>query len=176
MSGFELNKIIASILVASLIAMIVGIIANAIYKPNLLPSQRGYSIAVTEDSTDNNQSTHVEEQVDIATLMKNANATMGQELVKKCLSCHTIDKGGPNRVGPNLWNIVGRNKASEQGYKYSAAMAAKGGVWDEESLFHLLHKPGKFIPGTKMSFAGLSKPEDIVNVIAFLKLFAHDNP
>ena len=175
MSGFELNKIISAVLLASLIAMIVGIVANVLYKPDLRPAQRGYSVAVTE-GTPGNENAPAEIIVDIAALMKNANATLGQDISKKCLSCHSLDKGGPNRVGPNLWDVAGRDKGIEPGYKYSAAMAAKGGAWDDESLFHFLNKPSKFVPGTKMSFAGLSKPEDIVNVIAFLKTFVHDKP
>ncbi|WP_316354750.1 c-type cytochrome [Candidatus Trichorickettsia mobilis] len=176
MSGFELNKIIAAVLLASLVAMIVGIVANVLYKPNLMPAQRGYSIAVEEGAGSDKNASIVEVVVDIAELMKSANAASGQEVAKKCLSCHSLDKGGPNRVGPNLWDVAGRDKATEAGYKYSAAMQAKGGAWDDESLFHFLNKPSKFIPGTKMSFAGLSKPTDIVNIIAFLKTFAQDKP
>jgi cytochrome c len=74
-----------------------------------------------------------------------------------------------HKIGPNLWNIFNAKKGSKEGYKYSPAMLAKGGVWDEESLFHFTHKPKLYVPGTKMSFVGFSKLEDVANIVAFLK-------
>jgi cytochrome c len=86
------------------------------------------------------------------------------------MSCHTINKDGPTKVGPNLWNIVGAPKISSPNFAYSSAMQKAGGIWDIPSLFQFLHKPQTFIPGTKMSFIGLNNPQDIANVIAYLKL------
>ena len=172
MSGFELNKIAASVLLASLIAMLVGFIANILYKPNFKVANRGYSVEVTE--TVGTSATVEEVKFDIAELMKTANAEAGKEIVKKCISCHSFDKGGANKVGPHLWNVDGRDKASVEGYSYSAALKAIGGKWDDESLFHFLHKPSKFVPGTKMSFIGLSKGQDLANVVLYLKTMAHD--
>lgn len=172
MSGFELNKIAASILLAGVITMVVGIVSNALYKPNLKPEKRGYSIAVTEDTPAGAAAPEV--KVDVAEIMKTANAEAGKDIAKKCLACHSLEKGGPNRVGPHLWDVVGNDKGKAEGYKYSAALLAVGGKWDEESLFHFLHKPSKFIPGTKMTFVGLSKPEEVANVIAYLKTAVHD--
>ena len=175
MSGIELNKIAASILLASLIAMMVGFITNILYKPVLHPESRGYSIEVTEDShSDLDAKAAVEVPVNIEALMKTANAEAGREIAKKCLMCHSLDKSKANKVGPHLWNIVGAEKAKAENYKYSSALSSKGGIWDEESLFHFLHKPSQYIPGTKMTFAGLNKPQDIANVIMFLKTFVHD--
>lgn len=174
MSGFELNKIAASILLASLIAMLVGFIANALYKPNLKPQKRGYSISVSEDSGNTSPTNEEEVKIDIAELMKNANAEAGKVVAKKCISCHSLDKSGTNKVGPHLWNVAGNEKAKVEGYKYSAALTSLGGKWDDESLFYFLLRPSKFVPGTKMTFAGISKPEDIANVIMFLKTLAHD--
>ncbi|WP_375326699.1 c-type cytochrome [Candidatus Tisiphia endosymbiont of Nemotelus uliginosus] len=175
MSGIELNKIVASILLASLIAMMVGFIANILYKPLLHPESRGYTIAVTDNSIDDISKTGASEPINVAELMKNANAQAGSNIIKKCLMCHTFDKDGANKVGPNLWNVVGSKKAKVENYKYSTALTNIGGIWDEESLFHFLHKPNQYIPGTKMTFAGLNKPQDIADVVAFLKTFAHDS-
>ncbi|MGI4776249.1 MAG: c-type cytochrome [Janthinobacterium lividum] len=172
MSGFELNKIAASILLASLIAMMVGFIANILYKPDLDPKTRGYHVEVTENAQ---QLVAVKEvEFDIAELMKKANAEAGKNIIKKCISCHSFEKGGANKVGPHLWDVAGRDKAKIEDYKYSAALIALGGKWDDKSLFHFLHKPSKFAPGTKMTFAGLGKPEEIADVVLFLKTFAHD--
>ncbi len=175
MSGIELNKIAASILLASLIAMMVGFITNILYKPVLHPDPRGYKVEVTDDSSNAPDAKVVTETpVNIEELMKTANAEAGREIAKKCSVCHSLDKSKVNKVGPHLWNIVGTEKAKAENYKYSSALSSKGGIWDEESLFHFLHKPSQYIPGTKMSFAGLNKPQDIANVIMFLKTFVHD--
>lgn len=172
MSGFELNKIAASILLASLIAMLVGFVANILYKPGFKAAARGYSVEVTESESTSAPAEEV--KFDISELMKTANAEAGKEIVKKCISCHSFEKGGANKVGPHLWNVAGGDKANVDGYNYSAALKAIGGKWDDESLFHFLHKPSKFVPGTKMSFIGISKPQDLANVVLYLKTMAHD--
>ena len=167
MSGIELNKIVAAILLASLIAMLVGFVANILYKPKLELSQRGYHLEIEEDPAASSGAAEV--VIDVKALMAKANAAAGEIIVKRCISCHSFDNGGANKVGPNLWGVPGSQKISKKDFAYSKAMEATGGVWDDDSLFKFLHKPSKFIPGTKMSFVGLSKPEDIANVIAFLK-------
>lgn len=167
MSGIELNKIAAAILLASLIAMIVGTVANILYKPKLQVAHRGYQIEVTEAAT--GEAPAEEVPVDIKALMAKANAEAGAVIVKKCVSCHSFDNGGANKVGPNLWKVAGGQKRHKTDFTYSKAFEALSGTWDDESLFHYLHKPSKFAPGTKMSFAGLSKPEEIADVIAYLK-------
>ncbi len=176
MSGLELNKIAASILLAGLIAMIVGFITDILYEPELKPKVRGYSVEVHEGGNESLGAVEVPITFDIPALMKQASSQAGEALFKKCMVCHTDDKGGPNKIGPNLWNVVGRPKGTEAGYTYSTEMTKKGGEWDYDSLFHFIHKPRDFVPGTKMSFIGLSKPEDIANVIAYLREKASDNP
>ncbi|MFY9589684.1 c-type cytochrome [Rickettsia endosymbiont of Halotydeus destructor] len=173
MSGKELNKIVAAILFTSLIAMMVGFIANILYKPKLQPSHRGYSVAVSESSLPTNTEA-ADTTINIPELMKNANAENGKAIARKCLMCHSLDKDGPNKIGPHLWDVAGRPKASIEDYKYSGALTKIGGVWDDDSLFSFLHKPSKYAPGTKMSFIGLSNPQDIADVILFLKTYVHD--
>lgn len=169
MSGFELNKLAGAILLAALIAAVVVNVVDILYQPRLVVKQRGYQVAVVEGAADATAAPVEEVKIDIEALMKAANATNGEQITKKCLACHSFEQGGPNKLGPNLWNVVGNDKIAHPEYNYSDAMKTKGGKWDEESLFHFLNKPSKFIPGTKMSFAGLSKPSDIADVIAFLK-------
>jgi len=173
MSGLELNKIAASILLASLIAMIAGTIVNILYKPKLSPKERGYSIEVSSHA-ETVAAASPEAPLDIPALMKAANADNGGNLIKKCIACHSLNKNGPNKVGPHLWNIIGREKGSVSDYKYSAAMMAKGGKWDYDSLFHMIHKPSAFMPGTKMSFAGISNPSDVADVIEYLRTKVSD--
>ena len=175
MSGLELNKIFASILLAALICMVVGNIAGILYHKDKKAKERGFSIAITQQDDASLEGKKEEEKIDIPTLMAKANADVGKDIFKKCLMCHTIEKGGHNKIGPDLWGVFGSNKAHRADYSYSSAMKAKGGVWDLQSLFAFLHKPKEFIPGTKMTFIGLKKPQEIADVIAFLKSQS-DNP
>ena len=174
MSGKELNKIVAAILFASLIVMIVEFVANILYKPNLQVLHRGYSVAVQESSKNRATTALGQATVNIPELMNNANADNGHAIAKKCLMCHSLDQDGPNKLGPHLWDIAGRLKASVADYKYSPALSKLGGVWDDDSLFAFLYKPSSYAPGTKMSFAGISKTQDIADVILFLKTYVHD--
>lgn len=167
MSGIELNKIAASILLASLIAMLVGMASNILYKPKLDIATRGYQVEGVTDVADG--APKEEAPIDIPTLMANANVEEGAKVVKKCISCHSLEKGGSNKIGPNIWDVVDKPIGKKAGFVYSKAMAGLDGNWDQEHLFHFLHKPSKYLPGTKMAFIGLSKPQDIANLIAFLK-------
>lgn len=109
------------------------------------------------------------ETVDIATMIKNADIDAGAKVFKKCATCHTLTQGGANKVGPNLYGVIGKKRASISGFSYSNAMKAKGGVWTIEDMNIWLAKPKDFVPGTKMGFAGLKKDKDRANVIAYLK-------
>ncbi len=178
MSGREYNKIAAGILVASLIAMISGKVVDILYQPNLNPSQRGYVVHVDQQQSDGSEAAAPAPevfQIDIKALMAKASAEIGAGIYTKCAVCHTKEKGGPNRVGPNLWEIVGRKKASHEGYSYSSSLTAIGGEWDYDGLAHFIHKPSSYAKGTKMSFAGISKPDDIANLIAYLRTLS-DSP
>lgn len=175
MSGLELNKIVAAILVAGLIGMTTGNLADILYKPNI-NAKHGYTIEVS-DTVAQNVNTHenMEVKVDIIALLAKASVENGANLIKKCTICHDLTKNGPNRVGPNLWGIVGNKKAHRSDFAYSKALMEKGGTWTYEELFHMIQKPASFIPGTKMNFIGFKKPEDVADVIAYLNTLS-DNP
>ncbi len=177
MSGRENNKIVAAILVAGLIAMLTGKIVDSLYKPNLHPKERGFEVAVSDTATPSSTAAPEEKEIniDIKTLMQTASADAGKALLVKCAACHNTEKGGPNRVGPNLWDIIDRVKATHDGYAYSNAMKALGGNWDYDSLAKFLHKPMQFVKGTKMSFAGFNKQQDVANIIAYLRTLS-DSP
>ncbi len=128
--------------------------------------KRGFEIAV---STDGKPVEKKEEKpIDLATMMKTADLDRGAKIFKKCASCHSIGKGEAAKVGPNLYAVVGRAKAATA-FAYSDAMKAKGGSWDIESINNFITKPKDFVPGTKMAFAGLKKPQDRADVILFLQ-------
>ena len=164
MKAIELNKTIASILVAALIAIIAGTIANILYKPQVA-TKRGYEVVVTDTAPAAGGAA----KIDFATLMKTADAKAGEIFAKKCMSCHSFGKGEAAKVGPNLWAIVGAKHAHSAGFAYSDGMKNAPGSWDEASLNQFLTKPSAYIAGTKMSFAGIGDDKDRANVIAFLK-------
>ena len=114
------------------------------------------------------QASAAEAVPDFAKAIPMADAMAGAAIAKRCEACHDWTKGGPNKIGPNLFGIIGRPKASHPGFDYSAAMKAKTGAWTYADLFDFLRQPGAFAPGTKMSFAGLPKGSERADVIAFL--------
>ena len=176
MNGLELNKIAASILLAGVIAMVVANITDAIYIPHQTDTTRGYSVPIDNQAAQQITTPDVPpEPVKIGQLMAAADSTRGQNDIRKCAICHDLTKNGPNRVGPNLWNVVGESKASRKDYNYSQALASKGGAWTYEEIYHFLNGPKQFIPGTKMTFQGFSKPQDVADVIAYLRTLS-DSP
>jgi cytochrome c len=174
MNSFELNKILGAILATCLIMLALNIGAGAIFSPEK-PAKPGYAIAVQEHGAGEAAAPKEAEQP-IETLMANASAEKGATTAKQCQACHTFEKGGPNRVGPNLWGIVGDERGKDRGgFNFSAAMKAKGGEWTFDELNKFLANPRGYIPGTNMTFAGLSRDTQRADVIAFLREHA-DSP
>ncbi|HVT56172.1 MAG TPA: c-type cytochrome [Xanthobacteraceae bacterium] len=173
MDSFELNKIMGAILGTLLVLLSINIFAGGIFHVPK-PAKPGFEIAVTETPAAGKAAAPAPE-VPIEQLLASADVKKGETISKKCLACHSLQKGGPNKVGPDLWGIVGRPRAHHEGFNYSAAMKAKGGNWTIDDLNHFLTSPRSFIPGTAMAFAGLSKAKDRADLIAFLNTLS-DNP
>ena len=174
MKNLELNKIASAILIAGIIAMVVGNLADILYKPDK-EFPRGYQVEVTNAVATTADTTTQAVQLDIAQLMSKAQAELGLKESKKCAICHTFNKGGANRVGPNLWNIVNAKQAQVPGFTFSPALSAKTGTWNYKELVEYLMSPRKYAPGTKMTFAGFSNPQDAANMVAYLRTLS-DNP
>lgn len=171
MSTIEINKIVGAILLSALLAMVIGIVGNALVSPK---QHHGAAVHVPEASTVTAEA-KPEKQVPFPQLLAAADPKKGAKIFNKCKSCHTAEKGGKNKIGPDLWNVVGRKRGSFPGFSYSSAMKEKGGSWTYETLNKFLTKPKDFVPGTKMTFAGLSKATDRAAVIAYLRTMS-DSP
>jgi cytochrome c len=165
MDSFEINKILGAVLFTCLCLLGINIAAGAIFSPPT-PTKPGYDIAIPE-KPEGGGAPAAAPQESIAELLANADPKRGEQIAKVCQTCHTFEKGGPNKVGPNLWGVVGRPKV-EPGFNYSAAMKAKGGDWTIDDLNQFLASPRGYIPGTAMSFAGLPRGPQRADVIAFL--------
>ena len=175
MDSFEINKIVAAVLMVALLIIGIGKLSNVIFHVEK-PKTPGYAVEV-EQATKVSSSTEkvVEEKVDIASLMAMGDIALGEKVFKKCAACHSIVKGGKNNIGPALYNVVGRKIGAVTDYKYSKALSSYDKEWTFEELNGYLTKPAKWIKGTKMAFAGLRKEKDRASVILYLNQNS-DNP
>ena len=168
MDSFELNKIIAAILMVALLVIGLGKIADSVFYVKK-PKKPGYQVEVESQLTSvTSEVAKVVEKIDIAAIMALGDVTSGEKIFKKCAACHSINKGGKNKIGPALYNIVGRAVGGVDDYKYSKALASYGKEWTFEELNGFLLKPASYIKGTKMSYAGLRKEKDRASVIKYL--------
>ena len=176
MDSFEINKIVAAVLMVALLVIGIGKLSDIIFHVEK-PKSPGYVVKVEEAVTASSQlsSETAEEKIDMVALMALGDLSTGEKVFKKCAACHSIVKGGKNNIGPALYNVVGRQVGSISDYKYSKALSGYGKEWTFEELNGYLIKPAKWIKGTKMAFAGLRKEKDRASVIKYLNQ-SSDNP
>jgi cytochrome c len=170
MSSFEWNKIIASVLTAMIVAMVSGILAGQLVRPRELAKPVYLPVAAEAPASTGGASQAAAGPEPIEPFLAKADPKRGEQIAKVCVQCHTFNKGGPNKIGPNLWDVTEEPMASVPSYQFSAAMAAhKGEKWDPEKLNEWLWKPQALIKGTKMTFAGIPKAQDRADVITYLE-------
>ena len=168
MDSFEINKIVAAVLMVALLVIGIGKLSNVIFHVEK-PKSPGYAVEVEQATTvSSSTKATAEEKIDIAALMALGDVTSGEKIFKKCAACHSIIKGGKNNIGPALYNVVGRKTGAVTNYKYSKALVSYEKKWTFEELNGYLIKPAKWIKGTKMAFAGLRKEKDRASVIKYL--------
>ncbi|CAO4180116.1 C-type cytochrome [Methylorubrum populi] len=173
MDSFELNKVAGAVLGALLFAVGSGFVAELIYHPKPA-GNAGYPLPEPEPKSAGAEAAAPKVEP-IAVRLASADADKGKGGTKACQACHSFEKGGPNKVGPDLWDIVERQKAHHEGFDYSAGLKEKGGAWTYEDLDHFLENPKGYVKGTKMAFAGISSPTERANVIAYLRTLS-DSP
>ncbi len=170
MSNLEMNKIFAAVLLAGIIGMLSSFVAKHMVHEEKLEKD-AYPIEVA-DSAGHGDAAASQKPAGpdpIDALLAGADPARGQKLSKACAACHSFEKGGAHRIGPNLWDVVNANKAGKDGFAYSSAMAEAGGTWDYASLNGFLWKPKKYMKGTKMNYIGVKKTQDRADVVAYLR-------
>ena len=174
MDSFELNKIIGAILMVALLVIGIGKISDMVFKVNK-PENAAYKVEIENSEMKAEVQEVVKEEVNIASLLSTGDLSHGEKVFKKCAACHSIESGGGNKIGPALYNVVGRKIGSLNDYKYSKALLEYGKNWNFEELNGFLLKPKTWIKGTKMAYAGLRKEKDRASILLYLNKYS-DNP
>ena len=176
MDSFELNKIIGAILLVALLIIGLGKVSNLVFHVNK-PEKSNYQLELDSETVDAkvDEKPVEKEIVDIAALMSTGDLAHGEKVFKKCAACHSIKSGGGNKIGPALYNVVGRKIGALSDYKYSSALSEYEKNWSFQELNGFLLKPKDWIKGTKMAYAGLRKEKDRASVILYLNKYS-DNP
>ena len=169
--GFEINKLVAAILVTVLIVFGIGKISDVIFKVN----ETGIVAYKVEEPARSSSEAKAESSLEISSFLSLGDVAHGAKVYKKCAACHSINKDGKNKIGPKLYNVVGNATGAASGYKYSKALASYSKTWTFEELNGFLIKPAKWIKGNKMGFPGLKNDRDRASVILYLNQNS-DNP
>lgn len=157
-----------------IVVLSANIFADSLFAP-VPPAKPGYKIAAPEQPASASPAEAAEQAAPIETRFAGADVDRGKSIGKACISCHTLEKGGANKVGPNLWGVIDRSRASEPGYDYSAAMKSRGGKWTFEDLDKFLAHPQSYVAGTKMTYSRIQDPERRADLIGYLRTLS-DNP
>ncbi len=172
-SSLEGNKLAAAILTAGIIGVGSAVLSDLLYRPHV-PKERAFPVAARGGPAPAEEKAEPARAEPIAVRLAAADVERGKVAAKKCASCHTFEKGGRNGVGPNLWGVVAAKKGHVEGFAYSQALLGTGGEWSYEALDAFIANPKAYAPGTKMSFAGIARPDERADLIAYLRSLADE--
>ena len=176
MDAFEINKIIGAVLTALLLIVGSKTALDIVYREHK-PEKPGWALPITEVApAAPGKAAEPFDAKQVLALLSKASADGGKDTFKRCLQCHTPEKGGPNRVGPNLWGVVGRKPGSHSGFPYSDAMKNHKSDWTWQELAAYLHDPRAAIPGNKMAFAGIKDNAELADLLAYLRTLSDSPP
>ena len=168
MSAIEINKFLAAVLTTALFVMLVNILADSIFSSHSKMGSPAYTIATVE-AEPGNMETQPSPGPNLEVLLSTADSASGKKISKKCIACHTFAEGQASKIGPNLWDVIGRDIASGTEFAYSDALQSVKGEWNFAELDKFLTSPKKYAKGTKMAFPGLSKPSDRADMLVYLR-------
>jgi cytochrome c len=172
--NIETNKIAGAVFGTLLFVVGINIVAGGLFSPER-PAVPGYDLPAPEETAAAGGGEAAAPAEPLPVLLAKADPAKGQASARKCASCHTFESGGANKVGPNLYGVVGRPVASHAGFNYSAALKEKGGEWTYEALDAFIHAPKKAVPGTIMAFAGIGQAQERADLLAYMRTLS-DNP
>jgi cytochrome c len=172
-ASLETNKALAALLTAGIIASGSGVISRILYQPSM-PEENAYVIEVAEVETGDGEAAEAEAPP-LPVLLAAASPEEGEAEARACAACHSFEQGGPNQIGPVLWDVVGRDIASVEGFAYSDALLGLEGEWTYEELYAFIHDPRGYAPGTKMAYAGVRDPEDLADLLVYLRTLADES-
>ncbi|WP_296572930.1 cytochrome c family protein [Phreatobacter sp.] len=175
MDGLEFNKVMMAVLLVGTATLGGSILTTELFRPKK-PAKPGYEVAVAPPAGQQTAAAAAAPAKSMAEVFASANAANGQAVYRQCATCHTINKGGANGAGPNLWGVVGRNHGAVSGFNYSAAMRAKASQpWTLEEMYAFITNPRAALPGTSMAFAGIRSEQQRADLMAYLREQS-DNP